>query len=285
MVLNATITAHQPHRATVKAGVLLSTFTPDLQRPENCFPWRALFFSLTARNLPDIMRKLCPSIVLLCCALSPMRGDTMELNSRQEVTGTVTKYANYNFELRSADGRTATYPASSVRRIVFAASRNVAKLTTRTNGLQEGTLSSFDNGAFNIMTAAGARQFPLIFVERAAFVADRGQPIEVITHGSQVDITRHLVSGNVTIVDFYADWCGPCKKISPVLEEMARTDPEIAVRKIDIVNWNTAVAKEYNIRSIPQVNVYGRSGHLVGTVIGADPEQVKRYVSQAKSGG
>jgi thiol-disulfide isomerase/thioredoxin len=119
----------------------------------------------------------------------------------------------------------------------------------------------------------------------AAPVAGRGQQGEVISHGAQVDIARHLVPGNVTVVDFYADWCGPCKQISPSLEQMASTDPEIALRKIDIVNWNTAVAKQYDIRSIPQVNVYNRGGRLVGTVLGADFEEVKRYVAQAKSGG
>jgi thiol-disulfide isomerase/thioredoxin len=118
----------------------------------------------------------------------------------------------------------------------------------------------------------------------AAFVPQRGQPIEVISHGASVDITRHLALGNVTVVDFYADWCGPCKQISPSLEQMARTDPEIALRKIDIVNWNTAVAKQYNVHSIPQVNVYNRGGQLVGTVTGADVQAVERYVAQAKTG-
>jgi thioredoxin-like negative regulator of GroEL len=66
---------------------------------------------------------------------------------------------------------------------------------------------------------------------------------------------------------------------------MARTDPEIALRKIDIVNWKTAVAKQYNVRSIPQVNVYNRSGRLVGTVVGANVEEIKRYVARAKTGG
>jgi thiol-disulfide isomerase/thioredoxin len=120
---------------------------------------------------------------------------------------------------------------------------------------------------------------------QAAFVPDRGQPIEVISRGMQVDITKHLALGNVTIVDFYADWCGPCKQISPSLEQMAKTDPEIALRKIDIVNWKTAVVKQHNIRSIPQVNVYNRGGNLVGTVVGGNIEQVKRYVAQAKAGG
>jgi thiol-disulfide isomerase/thioredoxin len=119
----------------------------------------------------------------------------------------------------------------------------------------------------------------------AASVTGPGQQVEVITHGDAVDITQHLAPGNVTVVDFYADWCGPCKQISPSLEQMAETDPEIALRKIDIVNWNTAVAKQYNIHSIPQVNVYNRGGNLVGTVIGTDVEEVKRYVAQAKTGG
>ena len=119
----------------------------------------------------------------------------------------------------------------------------------------------------------------------AAVVAGRGQQVEVISHGAPVDITKHLALGNVTVVDFYADWCGPCKQLSPSLEQMARTDPEIALRKIDIVNWNTAVAKQHNIHSIPQVNVYNRGGRLVGTVVGADVQEVKRYVAQAKTSG
>ena len=118
-----------------------------------------------------------------------------------------------------------------------------------------------------------------------ASVADRGQQVEVITHGAQVDITKHLALGNVTVVDFYADWCGPCRQVSPILEQMAKTDPEIVLRKIDIVDWKTAVVRQYSIHSIPQINVYNRGGRLVGTVVGGDVEKVKRYVAQAKTGG
>jgi len=45
----------------------------------------------------------------------------------------------------------------------------------------------------------------------------------------------------------------------------------------------TAVAQQFNIHSIPQMNVYDRSGRLVGTVLGVDLEKVKSYVAQAKS--
>jgi thioredoxin 1 len=122
-------------------------------------------------------------------------------------------------------------------------------------------------------------------IQTAAPVAGGGQQVDVISHGAQVDINRHLALGKVTVVDFYADWCGPCRKLSPSLEQMARSDPEIALRKIDIVNWKTAVARQFNIHSIPQVNVYNRGGHLVGTVVGVDFDTIKRYVAQAKTGG
>ena len=146
--------------------------------------------------------------------------------------------------------------------------RKVAEQTTR-----------YWKGQDPIKTQKATPQLP------TTTVADPGQRVEVITHGAAVDITRHLAHGHVTIVDFYADWCGPCKQLSPTLEQMAQSDHDIALRKIDIVNWNTAVAQQYNIRLIPQVNVYSRGGDLVGTVVGLKPEEVKRYVAQAKTGG
>ena len=115
-------------------------------------------------------------------------------------------------------------------------------------------------------------------------VAGRGQPSEVISHGAQVDINQHLALGNVTVVEFYADWCGPCRRLSPSLEQMAQIDPEVALRKIDIVRWGTPVSQQFNIHSVPQVNVYNRAGSLVGSVNGVDLDTVKRYVAQAKTG-
>jgi thioredoxin 1 len=133
--------------------------------------------------------------------------------------------------------------------------------------------------------AAIAAAYSAQGVRQAGQVTGRGQPVEVISHGAQVDINRHLALGNVTVVDFYADWCGPCRQLAPSLEQLARSDPEIALRKIDIVNWKMPVARQFNVHSIPQVNVYNRGGSLVGTVNGADIDQIKRYVAQAKASG
>ena len=217
------------------------------------------------------------STTLIC------RADTIQLSSGEEVKATVAKYRNHAFEVRTDDGKNTTYPANNVKRIQFDARESPAKLVTRTNRAQEGTVAAFENGGFVLVQPSGTRTFPAIFVDQAEFVADRGQSIEVISHGQQIDISKHLVLGNVTIVDFYADWCGPCKAVEPTIQQLAKSDPEIAVRKIDIVNWASPVATQYHVSTIPRVEIYGRKGELVGTVKGADPAQVRQYVAQAKS--
>jgi thiol-disulfide isomerase/thioredoxin len=136
---------------------------------------------------------------------------------------------------------------------------------------------------YNAAIAAAYSQQAARQVQATTGVAGRGQPVEVISHGAQVNINQHLALGNVTVVDFYADWCGPCRQLSPSLEQMARSDPEIALRKIDIVNWKTPVVRQFNVYSIPQVNVYNRAGTLVGTVNGADIDKIRSYVAQAKA--
>jgi hypothetical protein len=110
---------------------------------------------------------------------------------RREVKATVTKYRNHAFEVRIDDGKSASYLSNNVKRIQFEPREFPSKLVTRTNGSQEGAVAAFENGVFTLTQASGTRTFSAIFVEEAEFVTDRGQSVEVISHGQQIDISKH----------------------------------------------------------------------------------------------
>jgi len=75
-----------------------------------------------------------------------------------------------------------------------------------------------------------------------------------------------LKKEGIIVVDFYADWCGPCKVMAPVLEELAEKKPEISVRKIDVDNNPTSAAK-YGIRGIPTL-LFFKDGKIENTKVG-----------------
>lgn len=106
--------------------------------------------------------------------------------------------------------------------------------------------------------------------------------VRIISNGGRrIGLGALLVPGKVTIVDFYADWCGPCRRISPQLEKLAREDPDVVLRQVDIVSWHSDVAKQYSLHSIPSIRVYDRTGRQVGQPT-AGMQAVRRNVSRAK---
>ncbi|MEX0325887.1 MAG: thioredoxin family protein [Puniceicoccaceae bacterium] len=86
---------------------------------------------------------------------------------------------------------------------------------------------------------------------------------DIRQNGARITEQELIVPGRYTVVDFYADWCGPCKRIEPYLKDLAK-DKRIAVRKVDIVNWESPVARQWNLRSIPNMRVYDPNGRMLG---------------------
>lgn len=95
----------------------------------------------------------------------------------------------------------------------------------------------------------------------AAKGADFSPVIETVPGAGKLDIRRHMVPSRFVIFDFYADWCGPCRQLTPQLESLVKQYPNrIALKKVDIIRWGTPVADQFNIRSIPYVEVYDDGG-------------------------
>ena len=80
-----------------------------------------------------------------------------------------------------------------------------------------------------------------------------------------------LRRSGVALVDFYADWCGPCKMIAPVIEEVAEERQDVAVGKLN-VDADPELAAKYGVMSIPTLIVF-KDGQEISRVSGYRPKQ------------
>ncbi|WDZ91001.1 thioredoxin [Nocardiopsis sp. HUAS JQ3] len=82
-----------------------------------------------------------------------------------------------------------------------------------------------------------------------------------------------LSSDKPVLVDFWADWCGPCKQMAPVLDKLAEEYGD----KIEVVKINTdqnpETPRSYNVLSLPTMNLY-KDGEVVKQIIGAKPKRL-----------
>jgi thioredoxin 1 len=99
-------------------------------------------------------------------------------------------------------------------------------------------------------------------------MAVNGKPIEVSDGNFATEIEG---AQGLSIVDFWAVWCGPCRMVAPIMEQLATEhEGKLKVAKLD-VDSNQQTAFKYNIRSIPSI-LFFKDGKHVDTVVGAVPK-------------
>lgn len=83
--------------------------------------------------------------------------------------------------------------------------------------------------------------------------------------------TEVLESNKLTVVDFWAEWCGPCRAIGPVIEELSKEyDGKVNVGKVN-VDHNPQISMNYGITSIPAI-LFIKNGQVVDKLVGAQPK-------------
>tara|TARA_Y100000766_G_C18896196_1_gene601095 strand:- start:2113 stop:2454 length:342 start_codon:yes stop_codon:yes gene_type:complete len=97
---------------------------------------------------------------------------------------------------------------------------------------------------------------------------DGQQKIMTISVDKETFSSEVLQNDKLVLVDFWAEWCGPCKQIAPRLDEISEKYSEnLSVCKVD-VDSNRELALQYNVRSIPSLMIF-KEGEMIDSLMGA----------------
>ena len=80
------------------------------------------------------------------------------------------------------------------------------------------------------------------------------------------NITEILSKNEITVLDFWAPWCGPCRMLGPIIEELANENTDVSVCKLN-VDENSVSAVKYGVRGIPTI-IFFKNGEVVDKIVG-----------------
>lgn len=114
------------------------------------------------------------------------------------------------------------------------------------------------------------------------------QKLDITAHdgSAAVDVAKLLAPGKLTVLDFHADWCSPCKLVEMRLHHLMQTRGGIALRRVNVGHWDNAAAKqateEFRAEGLPYLRVYDAEGRFVKAVTGGFWEDILAAIDEAK---
>lgn len=106
---------------------------------------------------------------------------------------------------------------------------------------------------------------------------------EVISRGEPVELKNHVAAGQVTVIEFYADWCAVCRRLDPGLKRLALTRRDLVLKRVNIGDGETAVSKQYDITATPTFHVYGADGSLFKRFVTDDLQKLADVIKAASA--
>ncbi len=260
------------------------------------------------------MQRIVPVFLCLAAVLGA-HADVVELDNGQKTEGNILGFSNQRFDGADKSGSISHFSLQRVKRIEFDSA--TATIVARGRGMLQGQLLGLQDGFFILITEKGEKQAvsaaqtidltvngngpgssanPVVPAtatqstpgspgDKLSPSPTRSKPASVPASSSRPQAQGSIQPehGKITIVDFYADWCGPCRHISPILDKIAEGNPNIALQKINI-DKRRDLAKEYNVTAIPRIVIYDKNGGEVDTVVGANELRVRQAIEAAGGG-